>query len=73
MKLPALPWCVLTGTFFEGNDPEDTAYAVHAANAYPKLVDALKAANQFLHDNAPEGDATLAQTSALLRELGELP
>lgn len=40
--------------------------------AYPKLVDALRKANQFLHDNAPEEDETLALTSGLLRTLGEI-
>jgi len=41
-------------------EAEDAAYIVHTANAYPKLVQALK--------NSPG----TAEAHALLRELGEI-
>lgn len=45
---------------------QDAAYLVHAANAYPKLVEALRiAAEQMGH--GPYG----MEARALLRELGE--
>jgi hypothetical protein len=44
--------------------PGDTGYATHAANAYPKLVEALRACE----DGSLEG---LMRAKALLRELGE--
>lgn len=48
----------------------DHPYMLHAANAYPKLVEALRQVLLFL----PRDDATLGQyrnAAALLRELGE--
>lgn len=51
----------------ESQDSEDAAYIVHAANAYPKLVEALR--------NALRGDKFKAiaelEAADLLRELGE--
>jgi len=44
----------------------DTAYAVHAANAYPRLVEALKRASETVA-NGVEQQAI----ATLLRELGE--
>ena len=45
--------------------PEDAAYIAHAANAYPKLVEALRDLT------GESGDYRAAE--ALLRELGEAP
>lgn len=49
------------------------AYIVHAANAYPKLVDALKADMFALKRTYGEiEDVSRVDGMALLRELGEL-
>lgn len=50
--------------------PENAAYIAHAANAYPKLVEALKniAANEW---DANGATATGKSVRALLREVGE--
>jgi hypothetical protein len=44
----------------------DAKYIVHTANAYPKLIEALRALLHPLHAKHQEADA-----AALLRELGE--
>ena len=49
------------------NAPQDAAYIVHAANAYPKLVEALKEA---IATTSPDS-AFLESRVALLRSLGE--
>ena len=58
-----LPWttedAILPGTL------QDAAYIAHAANAYPKLVEALREVIAGRY----EADASRAR--ALLRELGE--
>ena len=49
---------------------ENAAYLAHAANAYPKLVAALR---RILHNpNASIGGEIRAETIGILRELGEL-
>ena len=56
-------------------DSQYAAYIVHACNAYPKLVEALRAYVDRINDNhfakpyVPEDDRRKAR--ALLRELGE--
>ncbi len=47
---------------------QDAAYIAHAANAYPKLVEALKTELCA----CDEASAAHFQISSLLRELGEL-
>jgi hypothetical protein len=55
----------------------DAAYIVHAANAYPKLVEALRETlrdrltQANLHQLPPGIRARLEAARALLRELGE--
>lgn len=51
---------------------EDAAYIAHAANAYPRLVEALRQMVGAMHqmDKGHHGDVLAA--AALLRELGEL-
>ena len=52
----------------ESQDSEDAAYIVHAANAYPKLVEALR----LIVNDAHTGHYAVSQdASAILRELGE--
>ena len=46
----------------------DAEYLVHAANAYRKLVRALREARLHLHQD----DGHVAEIDALLRELGEI-
>lgn len=55
-----------------GQGAQNAAYIAHAANAYPRLVAALRAATARLQQET-DGDAwTLHQQgAALLRELGE--
>lgn len=77
----------ITQMYYSSGDPDvkqDTMYAVHACNAYPKLVAALKAvakwvcdddrvpdSEMFDHDHElTEGDVRKCRN--LLRELGEL-
>lgn len=55
---------------------EDAAYIAHAANAYPKLVEALRAAanhiNRITNPAANYGEFQEVRTArALLRDLGE--
>jgi hypothetical protein len=56
---------------------ENAEYAVHACNAYPKLVDALQQAvlqiayMQSKFTATGTGNAVIAQSEALLRELGQ--
>jgi hypothetical protein len=56
---------------------ENAAYIVHAANAYPKLVEALRETlrdrltQANLHQLPPGIRARLESARALLRELGE--
>lgn len=46
-------------------EPDDAAYIAHAANAYPRLVEALR---MIMRD---AGNRDVGQVSDLLRELGE--
>lgn len=61
----------------ESQDSKDAAYIVHAANAYPKLVEALRETlrdrltQANLHQLPPGIRARLESARALLRELGE--
>lgn len=64
----------------EGRE-QNAAYLVHAANAYPKLVEALNALFKeclMTHKhwgegcNQKEADAAIASATAILRELGEV-
>jgi len=52
---------------------ENAAYIVHAANAYPKLVEALRNVEELLADLERGGaeNPEFEQVRALLRELGE--
>jgi len=58
---------------------DDAAYIVHAANSYPKLVEALRSMIEAhsditegnLHSGAPARVAVKRDARALLRELGE--
>jgi hypothetical protein len=64
-----LPWTwrTLSGV----NQMKDLAYAAHAANAYPKLIEALRkvvAQAQQYPDNAA---GVHVDAAILLRELGE--
>ena len=52
-----------------GIKPENAAYLTHAANAYPKLVQALR---PMIEGTAFITDAQVETARALLRELGEL-
>ena len=52
----------------ESQDSEDAAYIVHAANAYPKLVEAIK---DSLHGHCDVGSQSSALFLRILRELGE--
>jgi len=73
-----LPWTVLES----GEELQDHAYKVHAANAYPLLVEALRKARTMAAAGAPRAagnphlmnpsDAEqIAKFDALLREIGE--
>ena len=54
----------------ESQDSEDAAYIVHAANAYPKLVEALQSiANAPA--TQPEAIGIALAARSVLRELGE--
>ena len=58
------------------NVAQDAAYAVHAANHYPKLVEALKAIQDARHYDAIQTDAgaldlVIATARAALQEAGE--
>lgn len=50
-------------------DADDAAYVFHAANAYPRLVEALKAR---VGATGETEEQALGHALALLRELGEL-
>lgn len=52
---------------------QDTAYITHAANAYPKLVEALKRAQQREYNSfEPDNQSNVyKEHAALLTELGE--
>ncbi len=53
---------------------DDAAYIAHAANAYPKLVEALRDAANGLDttgQTTPQSNAARNNARALLRELGE--
>ena len=56
----------------DGIAAKDAAYLAHAANAYPKLVEALRA---IVAENEAAGSGnkslTVADADILLRELGE--
>jgi len=62
-----LPWTVLT----DADMLADHAYKVHASNAYPKLVEALREADvrDRVSRRIPNDFET--EISTLLRELGE--
>ena len=52
----------------------DAAYIAHAANAYPRLIDALHHVRELAQENAKgqDGYEIIAEwTDSLLRELGE--
>jgi len=49
----------------------DMDYAAHTANAYPKLVDALREAIEGLEDFGPDADSYRNRALAALREIGE--
>ena len=52
-----------------GPEQRDAAYIAHAANAYPKLVEALRICAALVHS---DGEPVCGQkVRALLRELGE--
>lgn len=53
---------------------DDAAHIAHVANAYPKLVEALRdlMRDEKLDDDDPKLIATREQCGTLLRELGEL-
>jgi hypothetical protein len=67
----SLPW---PGLIPEPNfAPQDAVYIVHAANAYPKLVEALRVSlrvSSLPFDHADKR-ANPERLRALLRELGE--
>jgi len=51
---------------------QDAAYIVHACNAYPRLVEALRGLwSHFKHDGSDEADALAKSARALLRSFGE--
>ena len=54
---------------------EDAAYIVHAANAYPKLVEALRSLVKAEEEYGDQGNVAINEAwmpaAALLRELGE--
>ena len=54
-----------------GYTPQDAAFIVHAANAYPKLVEALKALVEAVNDPDADSLYELAAAGSLLRSLGE--
>ena len=68
----------------EISEQRDAAYIVHAANAYPKLVEALKMIQKMSQPHSPENNWGLADSpksfrqncenisQELLRSLGEL-
>lgn len=67
-------WAVANATVYHGeSDLAETKanarYIVHACNAYPRLVEALRA---WLPKDAAEDGTQDAAMRALLRELGEL-
>jgi hypothetical protein len=52
-------------------DRENFVYIAHSANAYPKLVGALRDVLAMMHPEAVDG-LIAAHAHALLRDLGEL-
>ena len=85
----ALPWKIVAGQsereIFRADDvthsiarcgfqgEKNAAYVVHACNAYPRLVAALREAYLTVHPGMPvEYRIKLAAIGDLLRELGEL-
>ena len=61
----------------QGNMRGDSEYALHAANAYPRLIELLRSSYSEI-DGMDRGDMTrceeniLIRTRTILRELGEL-
>ena len=55
------------------NNQTDAAYVAHAANAYPRLVEALRGVELIARVNAPLTDGSSMHKSicALLHDLGE--
>lgn len=51
---------------------ENAAYIVHAANAYPQLIKALREARECLEGDRPYTVGFGLYLTRLLRELGEL-
>lgn len=49
----------------------DAAYIAHAANAYPRLVEALRSLHDAYGKDSKSKAAALVGTRHLLRELGE--
>lgn len=78
-------WAITNATVYHGHadDPDcrnNAAYIAHAANAYPKLVEALRSAMDAIsaeycgHDGQCGADVKgcyVRKFAALLRELGE--
>lgn len=70
----SLPWRMVETLHGPGN----AAYALHACNAYPKLVAALQQAvlqidyMQSKFTRTGTGNAVIAESEHLLRSLGEL-
>lgn len=67
-------WAVANATTYHGQaDKEETkanaAYIAHAANAYPKLVDALRLASLWVDAEAAKEQRE--DFAAILSELGE--
>lgn len=82
----ALPWATYCKTMLVGDkhwdsvglisDADNAAYAVHTANAYPELVEALQTVcRQYENVRAAEGyespSASVIFSRALLTKLGE--
>lgn len=67
----ALPWGALpykSGDREREQIAQDDVYELHAANAYPKLVEAIK---DSLHGHCDVGSQSSALFLRVLRELGE--
>lgn len=76
VKVPIVGCAYHGDTDTDAEAIQDAEYLVHAANAYPKLIAALKNAESFLAgfddcDNPEDRPADLSLIRALLRELGE--
>lgn len=78
---PAMPLPWNSGNMPASWSEQNAMYAVHAANAYPKLVDVLRGAREGFRRQGELSGGTLPRTVNvqyervidLLRELGETP